>query len=86
MATDDRRCSLGRLMSDAEMSYPTPGPRNNRQMKKTPLTRRDYVTLAVVAAVFIGVIAGFALLLMDGVPPWMYHCGPDGCLRPRGGP
>ena len=44
-------------------------------MKKKPLTPRDIAVLAVVVAVFVGVIALFVVLASDGTNPAYHKCG-----------
>ena len=55
-------------------------------MKKKPLTPRDIAVLAVVVAVFVGVIALFVVLASDGNNPAYHKCGDDPCPFTIGGP
>lgn len=55
-------------------------------MKKKPLTPRDKAVLALVVAIFAGVVALFAWLFVDGTSPAFHKCGKDPCPFTIGAP
>lgn len=48
-------------------------------MQKKPLTPGDWAVLMIIVAIYVGVVAVFVWLFMDGTSPAFHKCGYQPC-------